>query len=94
MNSLNGLILMVVREDGLDGSVLVVLKLGVLYVPSVVYTVRHLTVMVEEIPLSVILNDRVVCGPSDNGLHDPASVGEGTLGALAGSIYKIMGGSG
>ena len=38
-NSFDFLILMIVRVDGYDGSVGIVVKLGILNVPSVVYTV-------------------------------------------------------
>ena len=75
--------LFIVRLNGHDAAVFTVIKLRVLNVSSVVDTARKLTVMIEKIPFSVILNDRVMSGPAKYRLHDLTLIGERTLGAVS-----------
>lgn len=60
--------LVVVRIDGLDRSVRIVLQLREFYTTLVIYTAGQGAVMVEEIPFILKLNDGVMCCPSDNGI--------------------------
>ena len=46
------------------------------------------TVVVEEIPVAVILQDAVVCCPADNGVEDHTLIGERTVGIVADSIAE------
>ena len=70
------MLFMIIREHGLDGSVFIVENLGKLYVSTMIDTLGDLAVMVEEIPFSVIFDDRMVCGPADNGFKYAALIGK------------------
>lgn len=76
--------------DRLNRSILVVLQLGVLDCTTVVDTLTELTVVIEQIPLAVILYDRVVSRPTDNRLHDSSTIGERSVRCLRRCVYEIV----
>ena len=46
--------------------------------------------MVEQIPLSLILHDAVVGGPTNDGLQNDTLIGEGAVGRLTDSVAQIV----
>ena len=66
--------LLKVRVDGLDGAVGAVLQLGHLDVAQVRLPARQLAVVVEEVPLALEFDDRVVVRPAEHRLQDLASI--------------------
>lgn len=81
---------MIVRENGLNCSVLIIEYLGKLNISSVVDALTDLAVMVEKVPFPMIFNNGMMCGPSDNRLHQSAPVCKGSLRTCTCCIYKIM----
>ena len=84
----------IVRMNGLNGSVLGNIELGVLHASLMSHTLGKFTVMVEDIPLAVYLKNGVICCPSEYRLHYPSLIGEGTFGLITLCIAEIMCGTG
>ena len=68
-----------VGVDRHDRTVVSILQLHHLDVAQVGLTARELCVVVEEIPAALELDDRVVVGPPEDGLENPAAIGEGAV---------------
>ena len=84
---------MVVRTDSCYVSVTVNIKLRVFYASLMGNTAGKLTVVVENIPFVIDLQNGVVSGPAENRLHYAAFVGKGPVGLFSLGIADIMSGA-
>lgn len=58
---------------------------------QVVVALAERGIVVEEVPLLLVLHNRVMCRPSNNWLEDTASICEGTVWAVANSVAEEVG---
>lgn len=70
---------MIVRVDRLDRAVFRDSELCELNASLVGAAAGSLSIVIEEVPLAVDVNDGVMCCPADNRLHDPSLVCEGAF---------------
>ena len=55
------------------------MQLGILHSSPVIDPAGHLTVMVEQVPIAVVLNNGMLSGPSDHRLQDLSSESERSI---------------
>ena len=83
-----------VRDDRINRAVLMNVELRVLHAALVRYAAGKLTVMIEEVPVIADLNNGVMRGPAEYGLHDAALISERAVRLLALCVAEIVRGSG
>jgi len=90
-NFQNSSLVCFIWKYSLDGTVRVVMELGVFNVSSVVDPSGHLAIMVEDIPFSPEFDDRMLRCPSDDRLQNTPPVGKGPVRIIPRGIANAMG---